>query len=108
MWRVETQLLRQRQQMAIEQIEECGGRHDDGPRRQRGVRGIDGAEPLFLDLQDAFLDGRIVEQEYLLDQTIELADRGAFATDGAKMRDDVPLRPPEQAGEMRVPDRLIG
>ena len=72
------------------------------------VRRIDHAELLLLDLQDAFLDGRIVEQEHLLDQAVELADRGALAAGGAEMRDDVPLRPPEQAGEMRMPDRLIG
>ena len=94
--------------MAIEQIDQRRRRRDDRTRRQRCVRRIHRAELLLLDLEDALLDGRIVEQEHLLDQAIELANSRSLAPMGAEMGDDVPLRPPEQAGEMRVPDRLIG
>ncbi len=102
------ELFRQRQHMAIEQVEQRRRRHDHGPRRQRRIRRIDQAELLLLDLEDALLDRGIIEQEHLLDQSVKLADGRTLTPAGAEVRDDVPLRPTEQAGEMGVPDHLIG
>ena len=102
------ELFRQRQQMTIELIEKRRGRNDDGAGRQRTGRRIDRTKFQVTNFKDAFLDGRIVQQEHLLDQPIQFADRDALPTVGAKMRNDMPLRPPEQLREMRVPDRLIG
>jgi hypothetical protein len=68
---------------------------------------IEFTEAKLLEGDQAFLDGGVVQQEYLFHQPGQFAHRGAIASAHAKMMHDMPFRSAGQHWEMREPDVLI-
>ena len=98
----------QRQQIAVEPLQQRLGRQHHGAGRERLLRRVEPHQAAPPDLQDALAHGGVVEQEHLLDQPVEFADGRAAATAGRQIGDDLRLRAAVQAGEGVVPGPLPG